>query len=840
MIDFTKIIGESNIEKKIHPIEIYDSLDRASDKGELRQVQHYILESWWSNYKDQKDIILKLHTGQGKTLIGLLILQSNLNQGNGSALYLCPTKNLVNQTCEQASQFGLKYCTIGEDRSIPTAFLDSKAILITTAQKLFNGLTKFKLNNRSEKVGCIILDDSHACIDAIKNAFTITIKNDQDGYKEILELFEEDLEKQGYGTLTDIKDKNHNAFLPVPYWSWKDRYQEVTNILAKFNDKKYILFAWQLIRDIIGDCQCIISGSHLEIAPYLNPIEQFGTFSRANQRILMSATTSDDSFLIKGLGLNPKAITQPLIYPNEKWSGEKMVLIPSLIEESLSRQDIIEQFGGRVAQREYGVAALVPSFAHSINWRGQGSKVSDTTNIDFHINELKNGNFEHTKVFVNRYDGIDLADKACRILIIDSKPYGQNLTDRYEENCRVDSDVVLVKIAQKIEQGLGRSVRGQKDYSVIILIGPELINAIRNKNTRKFFSPQTQTQIDISMTIAEMSKEDVGLHSSKMSIVKELIKQCLSRDEGWKQFYKMKMDEIKHTDSEKKLFKILELEKEAEEYFQSNHYNKAINKIQQIIDNQALELSEKGWYLQQMARYQYPIDKVKSNKFQLAAHKNNKLLMKPNEGLNIENIGYLSQNRIKNIKSWISKFSDFEQLIINLEEVLNNLRFHVESDKFEQSLDKVGKILGFSTDMPDKQWGKGPDNLWCIRDGEYILFECKNEVLSKRKEINKSESGQMNNSIAWFKKTYNTQNFTPIMIIPTKNLHKAGGFSQEVGILRKYNLKRLVLNVRNYFLSFREVDLKDISGDSIQELLNKHSLGIDDLKSGYTEEYIQL
>lgn len=839
MIDFTKRIGKSNIERKVHPVEIYDSLDRASDKGELRQVQKHILDDWWDNYKSQKDIILKLHTGQGKTLIGLLILQSNLNQGNGSALYLCPTINLVNQTCEQASQFGLKYCTIGSDRSIPTDFFDSKAILITTVQKLFNGLTKFGLNNQSEEVGCVILDDSHACINAIKKAFTIVIKKDQNGYKEILELFEVDLEEQGYGTFSDIKNENHNAFLPIPYWAWKDKYQEVTDILSKFSSEANILFAWQLIRDIIGDCQCIISGSHLEIAPYLNLIEQFGTFSRANQRILMSATTNDDSFFIKGLGLNPKAINQPLIYPKEKWSGEKMILIPSLIGESLTRQKMIEQFGGRVLKREYGVAALVPSFAHSKSWEEQGSQVPDTNDIDFRIDELKNGNFEYTKVFANRYDGIDLADKACRILIIDSKPYGQNLTDRYEEHCRVDSDVILVKIAQKIEQGLGRSVRGQKDYSVIILIGSELISTIRSKKTRKFFSPQTQTQINIGIEIAEISKEDVGLRSSKMDIVKGLIKQCLLRDEGWKQFYKEQMDNMNPVSGKKQLFEVLELEKKAEEYYQSKDYKKAVETIQKIIDNHVSEKSEKGWYLQQMARYIYPIDKIKSNKFQLTAHKNNKLLMKPIEGLSIEKLGYLSQNRVKTIKNWISQFDDFEQLIIYLDEVLNNLQFKVKSDKFEQSLDEIGQILGFNTERPDKYWKQGPDNLWCIRDGEYILFECKNEVLQKREEINKDECGQMNNSISWFERNYSTQNFTPIMIIPTKTVNRAGGFNKDVGIMRKKNLKKFVGNVRNYFQSFREVDLKDISEESIQDFLNKHSLGIDNLKSEYTEKIIQ-
>ena len=38
-----------------------------------------VLKSWFNNHRNEKDVIIKLHTGQGKTLVGLLILQSNLN-----------------------------------------------------------------------------------------------------------------------------------------------------------------------------------------------------------------------------------------------------------------------------------------------------------------------------------------------------------------------------------------------------------------------------------------------------------------------------------------------------------------------------------------------------------------------------------------------------------------------------------------------------------------------------------------------------------------------------------------------------------------------------------------
>ena len=63
------------------------------------------------------------------------------------------------------------------------------------------------------------------------------------------------------------------------------------------------------------------------------------------------------------------------------------------------------------------------------------------------------------------------------------------------------------KLAQKIEQGLGRSVRGEKDYSVIVLMGNDLVDFITNTKTKEYFS-ETQQQIEIGKIIMSLSKDE--------------------------------------------------------------------------------------------------------------------------------------------------------------------------------------------------------------------------------------------------------------------------------------------------------------------------------------------
>ena len=130
MIDFSKRIKTGVQTAKIDPIEIYNTLDRASATGPLRPVQANVLTNWHNNYRDNKDLILKLHTGAGKTLIGLLMAMSYLNSNSGPAIYVCPNIYLMQQACADAIKFGIPFCVIKADNELPNEFLQGKSVLV--------------------------------------------------------------------------------------------------------------------------------------------------------------------------------------------------------------------------------------------------------------------------------------------------------------------------------------------------------------------------------------------------------------------------------------------------------------------------------------------------------------------------------------------------------------------------------------------------------------------------------------------------------------------------------------------------------------------------------------
>lgn len=829
MVDFNKHINTKFVKKKTDPVDIYNDLDRSSETGPLRPSQELILNKWYKDSKNKSQIV-KLHTGEGKTLIGLLLLQSKINSENEPCVYVCPNIYLAQQVMSEAKKFGVPYCYIGSDRELPEEFLNGTRILITHVQKMFNGETKFLLDNKSIDVNTVILDDSHACIDSIKKSFTISVKSSHGLYKDIFELFHDSLKEQGEGSFLEIENSEYNTMLPIPYWSWIDKASEVTRLILKYKTDLDIRFAWPLIKDSINKCQAYISGSYLEISPAYMPISRFGSFYNAKQQVLMSATTQDDGFFIKGLGFSIDSVTSPLVNEELKWSGEKMLLMPSLVDDGLDRETILKALA-KPLEKKFGIISLTPDFKSKKFYTKIGAKVATSTSIFEDVKSLKSGDLKKCVVFANRYDGIDLPDNTCRVLIIDSKPYFDSLLNRYEEECRTNSDIINIQIAQKIEQGLGRSVRGQKDYSAIVLLGGDLVKFMKSPSTNKYFSNQTKQQISIGLKVCQYAKDDISEEDPPLKIVTGLLSQSINRDEGWKNFYTSEMDKLGEHSSSNNIYEKLELERKAEELYFSNQLEESCTVMQRLIDEYP---EERYWYLQLLAKYTYGISKVDSNSLQISAFKKNRNLLKPKDGIEYSKIAFVNEKRTKRIREWIKKFDSYSELKISLDGTLDNFSFGMDSEKFEQALDECGKALGFVCQRPDKEIKKGPDNLWCGKNNQFILLECKNEVELKRKSINKKEAGQMNTHTGWFQETYGDASCKRILIIPTYKVSYYANFTHDVEIMTYKLLNKFKSNIVSFFKEFKKFEIHEISDEKIQELINYYNLDLASIMSKYS------
>jgi len=316
-----------------------------------------------------------------------------------------------------------------------------------------------------------------------------------------------------------------------------------------------------------------------------------------------------------------------------------------------------------------------------------------------------------------------------------------------------------------------------------------------------------------------------------------LMNQVLGRDEGWKEYYVEEMDGIEGEKQRGNVHDVLAKEYIAENHFSLAQYDKACAVMQELCDSFKNDDSERGWYLQQLARYKYRISKAEANTIQKSAFQSNLQLLKPVEGIAYTKLEYINEDRIVRIRNWISQYKDYQEMMISLEGILQDLSFGMPADKFESAMQMLGDALGFLSQRPDKEIKKGPDNLWCGVENQYFLIECKSEVSDDRAEISKYEAGQMNSHSAWFESVYGNVICKRILVIPTKNISYHADFTHDVQVMRKGKLRHLRGNVKAFFKEFSQYVIHEVSDAKIQSWLDIHKLGVDDIRNQYAENY---
>src|ERR1700755_1414015 len=83
------------------PESLFRDLRKKTVPG-LLSHQADLLRRYLAAHTAHSDIALQLPTGSGKTLVGLLIAEWRRRKYSERVVYLCPTRQLVNQVAEEA------------------------------------------------------------------------------------------------------------------------------------------------------------------------------------------------------------------------------------------------------------------------------------------------------------------------------------------------------------------------------------------------------------------------------------------------------------------------------------------------------------------------------------------------------------------------------------------------------------------------------------------------------------------------------------------------------------------------------------------------------------------
>lgn len=795
----------------------------------LRDNQATFLAEWYKN-KQQRDVVGILNTGAGKTLIGQLMLLSKMNELHEPVVYLCPDNQLVSQALQQASYHNIPVVTI-QGKDLPSEFLNAEAILVTTFEKMYNGKSIFGVSGNEERekqqIGALVIDDAHSCIRKARKQSSITFPRDSEPYQKLVKLFINDIGNQAYSAEVAIEKGTASLSRMVPYWSWKEKLAEVKNILMVEYDKKAreVLFPFNLLFDYLDSAQCFISGKELEISPIQNPLEKIPAYYNAKFRYVLSATFNNNYELISELGLDKDAVLNPIQINYGNDAGERLIISPRRLHSDISEEEIISIL--RKESQNNNIVILAPGDKVAEKWVKFGAQFVNKDNILDSLERLRTsqGNF---MVFSNRYDGIDLMGDMCRILIMDGIPKGETARDRAIAFMRENSQKLKLQKAQTIEQGMGRSVRSSSDYSIVVLMGEQLLSFLAKKSNHQYFSSITKAQIDLMF---EINGSDT--YASKEEALKEIvadIQMCLSRDNEWIQFYKNyveKADDME-TIKNKHLVELSQIEKDSFFKYRNKNFAEAASIINDKILGKVEELNlteeEEGWYYQVYAEIVDKFDKTRSNDLQIRAKEKNNQLFIPRAGSRAKR-NKVASSQAQKCLEYITDFSYGNDLVLKMESLTSHLVFSNDSDStdFETSLKEVGEFLGYRSTTPDSSERKGPDNFWETTNYDLVI-ECKNR--SENERISREHIEQLLHSDLWYKNNYETRGNRHFSILAqkTNRLNIDAEKQSEFVVINEEKLKLFKSQLNEFSKALGSKRINEWDSSSIEHLLNTYSL----------------
>lgn len=833
MVDFNAMRNAKKTKLPNDPQEIFRRLPKPPQINDLYTSQAEVLQAWYVN-RNNHDVVVKLHTGGGKTLVGLLMAQSTLNELKDPVIFLAPTNQLVNQTLQKASEYGINACAYVTGQPLHDDFINGKAVLVASYKALFHGLSKFGLigGAYTVRVGAVILDDAHVSFSVLRDSFTLEIKKSGDNselYHELAGLFRQAFsENSQIGTFDDIISGSDLSVLEVPFNAWQ---KNIAVIREKFRLKGGVdKFVWPLIRDNLHLCHAFVGRHSFTITPILPLIDLFPTFHDAPRRIYMSATIADDSELIKTFGADKDAVLNPLTSRSLAGVSERMILTPQLMEYGPNVAEVTREIAKwTITDRKLGVVILSPSNRLAQEWSDVATIASGAPEVDALVKKLQKREINGPVVFANRYDGIDLPGESCRLLIIDGQPQGSSNYELFKASALQGGSSLARMLAQRIEQGMGRAARGSGDFCVVLLVGADLAAWIAKDSNFKYLTAPSRAQLEIGSEISKKIKTN--------SEFQETVSYSYDRNSGWKNFHAESLAEmVEESETQVLPIRLASRERKAINLWRDGYHEKAIAKLLDAIQ----EIGEsdrqlKGWLFQICARVAYHWgNRDLSDEYQQQAYGLNRILQKPTIQPPYQSLTPPG-SQVETLFTLASQFRFRRGLEHEFETTVSMLSPSSSASQFEQALADLGRMIGFVTERFDDE-GKGPDLIWLLSESKALVIEAKSRKLASN-HFTKDEHGQLLVAEEWFKRNYPGITCLRVSVHPNQLSTEAAEATNSY-VLTYSKLQELIVESRNLIHS---ISRSLLTGDALKtecaRLLSSSKVRFDQIAENFLSPF---
>lgn len=278
--------------------------------------------------------------------------------------------------------------------------------------------------------------------------------------------------------------------------------EQVLRTAVATNTLPDALHPLRLMQGHLGRCLLYASYRSLLIRPMIAPTDTLQSFHGASQRLYMSATLGSGGELERAFGRRRvRRIPAPAGW-DKHGTGRRFFCFPELTTDLAGDSGLADAWiAERIALAGRAVV-LTPDgrTARAFRARRLPADVSVLEAVDVE-NELRafTDQASAALLLANRYDGVDLPDDACRLVVMQGLPARGDLQERFLHGSLGALEVLQERIRARIVQGAGRATRNSGDYAAVLVLGSELTSFLTRGDVRAALHPEVHAELDFGL-----------------------------------------------------------------------------------------------------------------------------------------------------------------------------------------------------------------------------------------------------------------------------------------------------------------------------------------------------
>ena len=503
-----------------NPEELFYKLSgRSKSHGYLRGPQQDVLREYAEKYLKALDVAFELPTGTGKSTVGLLVAEWWRLQSRRVAI-LSLTNQLAGQVLEEAKRLKIPAADLRGDKTTRDAAEEGRyrtrtAVAVSTYSNLFN---RKPVINESD---VLVFDDAHGAEQYISDMWTVSAhaSKQRELYGSLLAALRPGFSDQ---QIRSILTKSSMGSVEMPdIHGHPECLANIVSVLEQSKDES-VRFSWPLIQARIASCVFLASSHGISIRPLVPPTHTHDPFAKATQRFYMSATLGGGSDLQRSYGVEKISVVRA---KSPQW-GRRFIFVPGVHTAEERADEIIAGLWAGLKSRralllapserqmDSAVARLKPLMKPQPDLIG-AKNISETLDSFVKQNDV-------LLALAGRYDGLDLPDDNCRVLVLSDSPAAVNPLERHLSERWKMGPVLRTRVRTRLTQGMGRCTRSATDFAVIVWLGQSLVDLATSKSLLAGLPAELATEMAWGIEQSQIAaKKPTSLTSMMLGLIND-------------------------------------------------------------------------------------------------------------------------------------------------------------------------------------------------------------------------------------------------------------------------------------------------------------------------------